>query len=835
MCIRNLLIETFIVIFLLVQTDISAQTNIDIEFLDFAVSDTVTIGGTMELTGTLHNKGTNTIPANWGMEMVADEIGNSFPSTPYGISDVTDNFSNPPIEPGDSYVFTKQIEVDPQYFVAEQNAVIIIWPVESLIYQDTDTINNIYIDTIRVRSFAYKLEEYNRRAEPVVMKGEECSATFIGQNIEDIVGFRFENDNWIQIPVQIDEMVELDMSTPYGTSYTEGLVGQTYLFYTDENTFIGADSDPGFDENDELVFMVSDAGMYAETNSNPPGVIDGSGVEVEVLDPLNSSRRYVYLYLQDGSLLQDAGVQYVDYQFEPLYDNYPITDGTENTWINTDYYSWNFSDTWVSDGMQIKHGTVPGDDLLEKQLLLLGPDLCEQNEMVFSDSFNLSVFLTNKNGAVRAIRSYMGAGDYAFTQRTHLFYQRKQDIITDIRTDQPLLYYDLFNYNSNIQGLSYTNNGFVDGIPIDGINENNATDFLLEWEMVTGDQGTLFLMHNVDQGASESFTVQVDNYWNDGAQGSDYNCLDNGSGYGSSGIIVNVPNICTEPLNQACSEDDFLKLERSIYFEKPNLSVLDAFVHDRYNDVPLQMTCSPYSLPCYRLELTAWLEGAYDEGSGEMLTSLNLMKLLPGQTIDDELAIATPPGQPYNASPWNYTGMEGIGFMDSDYTTDDVDWILVYVKTASGYTLKRMAGIIQKNGVVRFDNSCPLEIIPGIDNFHLMLEHRNHMGITTIDPIAASDGAISFDFRAAPGIVSSVLYGYKEILPGVWAMHAGDADKITDEGGHDVNAADKVLWDSENGIFLQYLNTDLNMDGEVNGADKILWGLNNGVSVPIQN
>ena len=67
------------------------------------------------------------------------------------------------------------------------------------------------------------------------------------------------DNGWIQVPIQFDEMALMNVNAPYGPYIGQGNIpdqsGYNVLFYTDSNTYIGADSDPNFDSDDELVFM----------------------------------------------------------------------------------------------------------------------------------------------------------------------------------------------------------------------------------------------------------------------------------------------------------------------------------------------------------------------------------------------------------------------------------------------------------------------------------------------------------------------------------------------------------------------------------------------------
>ena len=92
----------------------------------------------------------------------------------------------------------------------------------------------------------------DRDGDPVVLSGQAL-ATLGDASIDDVVGFRYESD-WHQIPVQIDERKGVDFGTVY-YGPDGSLVGLSTLAYADSTTYTGADPDPTFDPDDELVFM----------------------------------------------------------------------------------------------------------------------------------------------------------------------------------------------------------------------------------------------------------------------------------------------------------------------------------------------------------------------------------------------------------------------------------------------------------------------------------------------------------------------------------------------------------------------------------------------------
>jgi len=147
----------------------------------------------------------------------------------------------------------------------------------------------------------------NRLNDPIVMTGAQLN-TYLGLNPSDIVGFQFLGGVWTQIPIQVDERALLDIVTPYGVLAGAGNIfspspnNLQILYYCDPMTNVGVDADATFDTDDELVFMVKDAGDVSD-GSSPAGVVDSSCREVMVEDPLDGGLGYIYLYENDGTFI----------------------------------------------------------------------------------------------------------------------------------------------------------------------------------------------------------------------------------------------------------------------------------------------------------------------------------------------------------------------------------------------------------------------------------------------------------------------------------------------------------------------------------------------------
>jgi hypothetical protein len=115
--------------------------------------------------------------------------------------------------------------------------------------------------------------------------------------------------------VQIDERDTVTFDQVYGGEHPQADIDVET--YTDAGTYVGADSDPLFDGDDELVFMAKDAGDPAPAGViTPAGVVVGSGVQLWIVDSLDGGMGFVYLFQTDGSLTPEAGADYVSYDFD---------------------------------------------------------------------------------------------------------------------------------------------------------------------------------------------------------------------------------------------------------------------------------------------------------------------------------------------------------------------------------------------------------------------------------------------------------------------------------------------------------------------------------------
>lgn len=205
------------------------------------------------------------------------------------------------------------------------------------------------------------------------------------------------------------------------------------------------------------------------------------------------------------------------------------------------------------------------------------------------------------------------------------------------------------------------------------------------------------------------------------------------------------------------------------------------------------------------LDLLVFLEGPFT--TTEMTTSLNAAAVIPT-------------AQPYNSSPWNYTGTESVSSIPNPQVTD---WVLVELRDAPNASsatpatrLAMQAAFLLKDGsVVGTDGSSILQFNTAFtQQLFVIVWHRNHLGIMSASGVPESGGIYTYDFSIDENQVYGGSNGYNSLNGGVWGMTAGDAT-------HDgiVNLLDKNEWASFAGKK-GYLDPDFSMDAQVNNVDK---------------
>ncbi|MEM1218406.1 MAG: T9SS type A sorting domain-containing protein [Bacteroidota bacterium] len=417
--------------------------------------------------------------------------------------------------------------------------------------------------------------------QPVVLTGESLQG-ITGFPADAIAGFRYTGDHWEQVPVQIDQRDYRSAFDLYNAK-NNNLQTHDYLVYCDPKTYSGEDSDPLIDENDELVFMSQDLGLLYEGDDYPEYTLYDP-VMFEVYDPTTEEAGYLYLFLQTGALPLDAGRPYVTYEYQlltngPFKNAYDITGpNPEDSYITTSYYEQHFSDDWIRDQIVITTDNAPGVDILDYDKLQLAPGLCYRHIGTFSEGSGTHIASTS--GGVRAIRSIMGANSGALIQRTQLFYAHKDETETIWRVHPVRGITEYYDYTEDALGMVYYNEHNLQGVIIDGQEDELDTRFA-KWSLLSGTPGSILTFTDLE---ADFPLTGLHNYYHDQRNSNTDQCIGDQHAMGANGFFLQqqIPN--TDPRDGAYNS---LTIRAESYYLPPDQSLAVIFEHYLEEDEPM--------------------------------------------------------------------------------------------------------------------------------------------------------------------------------------------------------------------------------------------------------
>ncbi|HYH27839.1 MAG TPA: Ig-like domain-containing protein, partial [Actinomycetota bacterium] len=356
--------------------------------------------------------------------------------------------------------------------------------------------------------------------------------------VDEIVGFRYDAGRWIEIPVQVDERYPYflangrsDFGIYSGTDFeltyawddenwmkTAGLCRAEYP----EGRAPVPDPVPGLDDDDEIVFMASDAGAMAPDGTpGPPGTQEVRQM-ITIADPLDpAATRFVYLFRRPGGPGFDANNGYVTYTRDanaddwidrgsfadsdpeklgssntPYGPNIPGTvcdpDGTvrqssdrfprDGVTVTTAKYRWRATGRWMVREMHVAKPGQPGaygPDLIDRwkgRAFQQSPDSSISVVGFEDEQVNWeanSALLGELKGPVRAIREVWGADSGTNVTKTETFYRDAIVYRYHLRVHPipPDGLYTSWDYNRGVAS-TYFNAVKPDGVPIDGMNDD---------------------------------------------------------------------------------------------------------------------------------------------------------------------------------------------------------------------------------------------------------------------------------------------------------------------------------------------------------------------------
>ena len=218
----------------------------------------------------------------------------------------------------------------------------------------------------------------------------------------------------------------------------------------------------------------------------------------------------------------------------------------------------------------------------------------------------------------------------------------------------------------------------------------------------------------------------------------------------------------------------------------------------------------------YTMNLTANLRGAWN-GVSAMNTTLGTAGIIPLT-------------QPYNVTPFNYTGTESVGSIPANV----VDWVLIeHRKPASGLPSDalfasisgREAGFLLSNGtVVKLDGITPITVaITKQGTSYITIRHRNHLGVLSNAIASNAAGTFTNDYTllansykpaGAPSDPMVLLAG----AGGKYGLWMGDGNKNGTVNATDITVIKSAVAASTTG----YQFTDVNLSNSINATDVTL-------------
>jgi hypothetical protein len=356
---------------------------------------------------------------------------------------------------------------------------------------------------------------------------------------KDVSAFRWDGDGFEEVPVQVDErfpyfLANADSDFGMYSGTDEELTyewdveswrktgGECTAQYPNADDTATQDPVTTFDDDDELVFMASDAGAQAPAEAAGPPTSYGDRVEVRLTDPRDpATERFVYLFLRPGGSSFNANNGYVDYQRDDNADQWidrtfftsddPEKLGTSNTGygpnlsgtvchpvdgvkqstdrfprdgvtVTTDRYRWVATGRWMVREMHVtKPGTTRsfGPDLIDRwkgRAFQQSPDSSVSLVGFEDEQVNWeanSALLGELEGPVRAIREVWGADSGTNVTKTETFYRDAIAYRYRVRVHPipPDGLYTSWDYNRGV-AATYYNETKTEGVAIDGVNDD---------------------------------------------------------------------------------------------------------------------------------------------------------------------------------------------------------------------------------------------------------------------------------------------------------------------------------------------------------------------------
>jgi len=243
-----------------------------------------------------------------------------------------------------------------------------------------------------------------------------------------------------------------------------------------------------------------------------------------------------------------------------------------------------------------------------------------------------------------------------------------------------------------------------------------------------------------------------------------------------------------------------------------NILVDNVLLRDKSNNsIPVIWSSGEINVPL-SLSSLVFLEGPFNNGTMKMNTTLNQAGIVPNF-------------QPFNISPYNYTGNENVNDNFFINHPNIVDWILIELRTTpnpSSMVEKKAAFLIDNGQIIDIDGSPLIYLVQATGYYYLVIWTRNHLPVMSKNSIFLDRINSTYNFTLSPNMA----YGLNPMkkLGSVYGLFSGDTNS-----DFQINASDRAsTWNNRN--FIGYSAEDVNLDGQINASDRaITWNNRNRV------
>lgn len=325
----------------------------------------------------------------------------------------------------------------------------------------------------------------SRALEPVTLTGGDVVNLF-GKPVDELFLFAYKNEGWQQIPVQIDEVT---ISGDY-TSFENGIL----------------------DNNDEIVFMVIDAGYQAPAGMPIDQILPTSAkwYELEVTDPTSPTNKS-WTYLVHSTELTTLNTDYVDFN--------PLTRRLHSEVYELGFPPFRYGADYLALG--------DGVDILDRTKSYLDCNLAAcpitEETMPFLPNHHVT-----KDGPVRVILHQNRLFAYGSMISWTKPYTIPIGLNGSARTST--------DFNQAASGSTYYNAAVPEGIVVDGSPDLVPAEPVSAWWQLSTDTGTIIQVNDVAViGGTPS------NFYIDDAS-LDQDDTGDQQHFGDTGIAVNFPN-----------------------------------------------------------------------------------------------------------------------------------------------------------------------------------------------------------------------------------------------------------------------------------------------------